>query len=349
MRSMQIVDFAAPLAETNSETPKPHGTEVLLRTRACGVCHSDLHLLDGFFDLGDGDRIDIAKRFTLPFTLGHEIVGEIAALGPEADGPATGAVQLVHPWIGCGECGVCRDGRENLCLKPRFVGTWINGGYADHVIVPHPRYLLDTGGVPAAQACVYACSGITAFGALKKVLPIDAGNKLLIIGAGGLGLMAVSLARALGVSDVVVADIDPDKCRAAEAAGAEATIDAGAADAVKKMRELSSGGPQAAIDFVGSATSARFGFDSLRRGGSLVIVGLYGGKLTVPVPMFPLRTVNILSSFVGTLDEMRELLDLAKSGRLAPPKTRTRPLAEANEAIADLRAGRVIGRVVLQP
>ena len=353
MRSMQMVAFGAPLVETRREAPEPRGTEVLLRTRACGVCHSDLHLWDGFFDLGDGERIDVAPRFDLPFTLGHEIVGEVVALGPDvgpdADSVAPGDVRLAHTWIGCGHCPTCEGGDERFCAKPRFVGTWIDGGYSDHVIVPHARYLIDIGDIPPAKACVYACSGLTAFGALNKVLPMEAGHKLLVIGIGGLGLMAIQLARALGAENIIAADIDPDKRQAALDAGASAVIDAADPGALKETRKICDGGPQAAIDFVGSAQSARFGFDSLRRGGSLVIVGLYGGKLNVPVPLFPLRTVNVLSSFVGTLDQMRELMELAKSGRLDPPRVQTRPLAEVNEAFADLRAGRVVGRIVLEP
>jgi len=349
MRSMQMADFGAPLVETRREAPEPRGAEVLLRTQACGVCHSDLHLWDGFFDLGDGERIDVAQRFELPFTLGHEIVGEVVALGPDADGVAPGDVRLAHTWIGCSECPTCRDGDERFCARPRFVGTWIDGGYSDHVVIPHPRYLIDIGDTPPAEACVYACSGLTAFSALNKVLPLDPGHKLLVIGVGGLGLIAIQLARALGAENIVAADIGPDKRQAALDAGANAVIDAADPGALKETRRISDGGPQAAIDFVGSAQSARFGFDALRRGGSLVIVGLYGGKLNVPIPLFPLRTVNILSSFVGTLDEMRELMELVKSGQLDRPRVQTRPLAEVNEALADLRTGRVVGRIVLEP
>ena len=343
---MQIVSFGEALEERVTEEPvPPQGTEVLLKVTACGVCHSDVHLWEGYYDLGEGERIDIAGRFALPHTLGHEIVGDVAAVGPDGGRLAVGGRRLVHPWIGCGQCEDCLDGNENLCPKPRFLA----GGYSEYVTVPHPRYLLDAAAIPEAEACVYACSGVTSYAALKKVMPIDKRRRVLIIGAGGLGLMALSVARAMCDNQVIVADIDPRKLEAAREAGADVVIDAAGDNAAAEVREMAGGGVAAAIDFVGAPATASLGLDSLRRGGTLVLVGLFGGSLSLALPLVPMRARRIVGSFVGTLEETREMLALVRDGRITPPPIETRPLDQASSALEALRAGEVIGRIVLRP
>ena len=149
MRSFQVCTCGAPLELHEQATPKPAGGEVLLKVLAAGVCHSDLHLSDGYFDLGGGRKLSLAERgMKLPVTLGHENVGEVAAAGPLAKGVKVGDRRLVDPWMGCGACGVCGRGDEQLCLKPGSIGVFRNGGYSDFLLVPHPRYLFDIGDMP---------------------------------------------------------------------------------------------------------------------------------------------------------------------------------------------------------
>ncbi len=347
---MQIVSFGEALEErVVEEPPAPQGTEVLMKVTACGVCHSDVHLWEGYYDLGEGERIDIAGRFALPHTLGHEIVGDVAAVGPDGGRLAVGGRRLVHPWIGCGQCEDCLDGDENLCPKPRFLGTHRAGGYSEYVTVPHPRYLLDAAAIPETEACIYACSGVTSYAALKKVMPLDKRRRLLIIGAGGLGLMALSVARAMCDNELIVADIDPQKLEVAREAGADAVIDAGGDTAASEVREIAGGGVAAAIDFVGAPATARLGLDSLRRGGTLVLVGLFGGSLNLALALVPMRARRIVGSFVGTLEETREMLALVRDGRISPPPIEARPLDQASSALEALRAGKVLGRIVLRP
>ncbi len=350
MHSWQIIDWGAPLEARDFDTPEPTGSEVLLQVDACGLCHSDLHIWDGFFDLGEGKRIVLAERgVKLPFTMGHEVAGEVVALGPEAEGVAIGDKRVVFPWIGCRECEVCLRGDENLSLRPQFVGARVNGGYADHVLVPHAKYLIDYQGLPVELACTYACSGITAFGALKKVTPLGKDDPLVIVGAGGVGMNAVHIAQAMVGGPVIVADIDATKRAAARQVGAEETIDNGAEGAVKRVLKMTQGGAAAAIDFVGVPASAGFGMDVLRKGGTLIVVGLYGGALPVPLPLLPQKALTLRGSYVGTLEEMGELMALVKGGKVAPLPLENRPLAEVNTALDDLRAGRVLGRIVLKP
>jgi D-arabinose 1-dehydrogenase-like Zn-dependent alcohol dehydrogenase len=161
MRAMQIIEWGKPLEAREYPDPEPKGEEVLLRVEAAGVCHSDVHIWDGYFDLGGDRQISLESRGVhLPFTMGHEIAGEVAALGPQASGVGVGDKVVAYPWIGCGECAVCRKGEELLCLNPRTLGTRCAGGYGTHLIVPHGRYLLPYQGVPQALAATYTCSGI---------------------------------------------------------------------------------------------------------------------------------------------------------------------------------------------
>ena len=170
MHRASLVDYGKPLQATEAATPKPQGTEVLLRISHCGVCHSDLHLQDGYFDLGGGQKLDVRGNRPLPFTLGHEIAGTVEAVGPEAKGVEPGKFFAAYPWIGCGKCGLCARGDEHLCNAPRVLGVTVDGGYATHVVVPHPRYLLDVEGIPHEIACALMCSGLTGYSAVKKAL-----------------------------------------------------------------------------------------------------------------------------------------------------------------------------------
>ncbi|MDH4288715.1 MAG: alcohol dehydrogenase [Aquincola sp.] len=350
MKSYQVDSFGAPLAQALRATPQPQGSEVLLRVSHCGVCHSDVHLHDGYFSLAEGQKLDLSRGIALPHTLGHEIAGSVVALGPDAMGVAVGDTRVAYPWIGCGVCNVCASGHEELCAAPRVLGLQRAGGFADHVLVPHPRYLVDPGRVPPAQACTYACAGITAYGALKKAAPLAAGDTLLVIGAGGVGLSGVRLARRLYPdAAIVVAEVDASKADLARAAGAGEVIDPTAADAGKALAKATRGGVAAAIDFVGSGSSFAFGLGALRKGGRLVCVGLFGGAAPVVPVMLAMKAVSVLGSYVGTLQDLRDLLALAQDGALPALPLDERPLDAASQALADLRAGRARGRIVLEP
>jgi D-arabinose 1-dehydrogenase-like Zn-dependent alcohol dehydrogenase len=349
MRMFQVCVCGEPLRLNEAPTPRPQGTEVLLKVLAAGVCHSDLHLADGYFDLGGGKRMSLEDRgMKLPVTLGHENVGEVVAVGADAKGVKIGARMLAHPWIGCGTCAVCRRGEENLCRAMRSLGVFINGGYADYMIVPHPRYLFDIGELPPERAAPLACSGVTTFGALKKVATLTS-EPTVIIGAGGLGLMCLALHKAMRGHSAIVVDIDPAKREAAKKAGAVAAVDGRAPDAAQQIIDLTQGGAWAVIDLVGSSQSARVGYDSLIKGGKYIIVGLYGGDLTVSLPPIPMRALTIQGSYVGSLPEMAELMELVRRTGLPPVPVSTRPLDAVNAVHNELRAGQVTGRVVLTP
>jgi D-arabinose 1-dehydrogenase-like Zn-dependent alcohol dehydrogenase len=349
MRMFQVCVCGEPLQLNEQPTPQPAGTEVLLKVLAAGVCHSDLHLADGYFDLGGGKRMSLADRgMKLPVTLGHENVGEVVAVGPDAKGIKVGDRRLADPWIGCGTCAPCRRGEDFLCRAMRSLGVFSNGGYADYLIVPHPRYLFDIGDLPPERAAPLACSGITTYSALKKVATLKS-EPTVIIGAGGLGLMCLGLHRKLGGHSAIVVDIDPVKRDAAKQAGAAVVIDGTASDASQQIVDLTNGGTWAVIDLVGSSASARVGYDSLIKGGKYIIVGLYGGDLTVSLPPIPMRALTIQGSYLGSLAEMAELMELVRRTGLPDVPVATRPLKDVNAAMDQLRAGKIVGRVVLTP
>src|SRR2546421_1828176 len=253
MRSFQVCQCGAPLQMNEQETPQPQGTQVLLKMLAAGVCHSDLHIWDGYYEIGGGKKLMLADRgIKLPLTMGHENVGEVVAAGPDAKGVKVGNVRLVNPWMGCGECKVCRRGDENLCLKPQNVGVFSQGGYATHMLVPSHRHLFDIGNLTPREAAPLACSGVTAYSALKKVAATLKDEPVVIIGAGGVGLMGVTLARKMGAKDVIIVDIDAAKRDAALKAGATPAGDGGAAGAGGPSQKGHRGGGRGGIAFVGS-------------------------------------------------------------------------------------------------
>lgn len=226
----------------------------------------------------------------------------------------------------------------------------MHGGYADYVIVPHPRYLVAFDGIPREVAATYACSGITAWSALQKTAITRPDQTLLLIGVGGVGMNALHLAPNAVPGRVIVADVDPAKRDKALAAGAAAAFDPRHPQAVQQVKEWTNGGCAAAIDFVGRPETAQFGLDCLQpKGGTLVIVGLYGDRLELPLPLLPLRMLTIRGSYVGTLDDLKTVVRLAQQGKVPFIPVRTRPLDEVNAALADLAEGRVIGRQVLVP
>jgi D-arabinose 1-dehydrogenase-like Zn-dependent alcohol dehydrogenase len=349
MRCFHLTGFHAPLVPVDKPLPSPAGTEVVLKVLAAGVCHSDVHIWEGSYDLGNGQTMSMEGRVKFPLTMGHESTGEVVAVGPDAGDVKIGEKYLICSWIGCLQCAFCKQGDEHLCTAPRFLGVARDGGYADHIVVPHERYLIDLKGLDPVAAAPLACSGLTTFSALKKAGGRLADDPIVIVGAGGLGMMAINLVKLMGGKGAVVVELDPQKRKAALDAGAIAAIDPKAADVDRQIREALGAPVYFVLDLVGSGETAALGFRLLDKGGKLVIVGLFGGAMSLSVPMVTMRSVSILGSFLGSPGELRELVKLVQAkGMPATPLDR-RSLEAANEALADLRAGKVVGRVVLVP
>jgi D-arabinose 1-dehydrogenase-like Zn-dependent alcohol dehydrogenase len=348
MRRQSLVKFDAPLCETIVDTPKPVGREVLVRIERCGLCHSDLHIQDGYADLGGGRKLDTTRGMQLPFTLGHEIAGVVEETGAEVSREMIGARKAVFPWIGCGQCRECLQGEENLCAKQRFLGVTIDGGFASHVLVPDAKYLLDYDPLPVNQAATLMCSGVTAYGAVKRLVDRPRQRNLLLIGLGGVGMMGLAFAQAMFKQKISVADLSAAARQTALQNGAVTAYDPSEADIAKRILKETEGGFDEIVDFAGNEKSMAFAVSVLARGGKIAVSGLMGGNFSLPMVQWIYKRMTIEGFMVGTLAEAHELMALARAGKVKPTPMKEEPMADVQKWIDALRAGKVVGRIVLK-
>ena len=339
------------LEPREDELAAPTGHEVTVRVTHCGMCHSDLHIQAGGFDMGGGKLSSLERAGTkLPVTMGHEIGGEVVEIGADVKDVKLGDKVIVYPWLGCGECPVCQRGDDHLCPRAsRNLGIQLPGGYADLVRVPHERYLVPIGTLEPARAATFACAGITAYGAISKLDPLTADDHVAVIGCGGVGMTAVALLSATSKAKVVAIDPDPAKREAALQHGAALAFDPNADGALKAIGKACNMNIAGAVDFVGAESTSSLAVNLVRRTGQVVIVGLFGGEFRMPLPLFALKSLRISGSYVAGLNELRELVALAQRIDLPQIPLDLRPLKQVNQALEDLTKGRVVGRVVLQP
>ncbi|MCV0367177.1 MAG: alcohol dehydrogenase [Nitrosopumilus sp.] len=358
MKSARITGPNEPLAVSESDTPKPQGSQVLLKVKSVGVCHSDLHLWEGGYDLGDGQFMKVTDRgVKYPVTPGHEIVGTVEDIGDDVSGISKGDDVLVFPWIGCGECPACKVGNENLCDAPRSMGVFQDGGYSDYALIPNFKYLAKLDGVDPDSATSLACSGLTAYNAVKKA-NANSPEFLLIIGAGGLGLMAIQIAKAITKAKIICIDSDDKKFDTAKKMGADfvvntnvsGSLSSGTGSPVDKIISICNGkGADSVIDFVNAPQTVRTALGVIRKRGNIVLVGLFGGSLEVPLVTIPLKSIVIQGAYTGNYTDMVELLDLARKGIINPVISKRYKLDEANNALEDLKARKIVGRAVINP
>lgn len=353
MRSYVVTEWGQPLELQEKPTPDPRAGEVLVRITAAGVCHSDLHIHEGFYDLGGGRRLLNADRGVhVPKTMGHEIAGTVEAIGEGVTGVAVGDEVAVYPWVGCTECDACAMGDEQNCPNPRTLGILTDGGYSTHVVVPDAKYCVPLDGIPAEVAALYTCSGITTFHALRKFdEQLLKSEPVLIIGAGGLGMMALTILKGMGGYGAIVADLDPSKREAALANGALAVVDPRDPEVLAQIRQSapSGRGLRMGIDLVGNPDTLQLAVDSMVKGATVVAVGLMGGEFTIPTPYLPMRALVIAGSYVGSLQDLRDLMALVRENHIPPPPIEKHPLDDAQKVLDNLREGRINGRGVLVP
>lgn len=346
MKAQAMTAFGAPLQAMELTPPRPRSGEALVKVTRVGLCHSDLHIHDGYFDFGE---VRQAVAIDMPAVLGHEIEGEVAELGEGVAGPVPGTRVAVYPWLGCNACATCRAGDQQLCIASprRALGVAQWGGMAEYVHVPFADALIPIGDLRPGLGALAMCSGLTAYSALKKIGKPPPEQPVMLIGMGGVGLMALALVKNVLPNPIVAVDVDPNKRETALRYGAAEAIEPNF-DAWKRVAQQR-GPAAAAVDFVGAPATFGLGTGALKRGGRYIIVGLFGGAAKVPLASLPLRPISIVGSYVGRLDEARELIALLQRGAAPAPPMHERPLDEANAAMEDLRAGRVVGRVVLKP
>jgi alcohol dehydrogenase/propanol-preferring alcohol dehydrogenase len=343
-----VVKNDQPLELIESEDPVPSGREILLEVLHCGVCHSDLHFVHGSFDLGGGQLLKITDRgVKLPCAPGHEIVGRVVSLGTEAIGATIGDVRVIYPWMGCGKCELCLSDRENMCYQSSSLGVIRDGGFGSHVIVPNESYLFDFGSLDPALASTFACSGLTVYSAIKKLMPLDRERPVLIIGAGGLGTVAISMLKALNHDNIIVVDPNASKRESALAAGALRALDNSSDLKSEQIMDTAGGWLMYALDFVNKKETVALAMNSLGKGGKLVLVGVGGGEYPLSLAGMIFRPRTIMGTITGSRQDLREVIALAQAGRLAPLPVTRMPKDEANRALDLLASGKVIGRIVL--
>jgi alcohol dehydrogenase, propanol-preferring len=351
MEAARIIEPKESLQIQHVETPKPKGSQVLIKVNSSGVCHSDIHLWEGGYEGPSGQFLKATDRgVKYPLTPGHEIAGTVESMGEEAEGFNKNEKVIVFPWIGEGLCPACRIGQENLCDKPRSLGIYTDGGYADYVLVPSYKYLVKLGDdMDLDASATLSCSALTAYGAIKNT-DLKPNDNVVIVGAGGLGLMAMQIAKAISGAKITAMDLDDQKLDAAKKNGADNTINSKKEDPLKAIMELTDKiGADAIIDFVNASKTVETDMQLLRRRGKLVLVGLFGGELKLNLITMPTRAYKIIGSYTGNINEMVELVSLARRGVIRPVVSNRFRLDQATEALTMLKEGKIIGRGVINP
>jgi propanol-preferring alcohol dehydrogenase len=334
MKAAVAHEFGKPLSLRNVDVPRPGSGQILLRVAASGVCHTDLHAVDG----------DWPVKPKLPFIPGHEAAGEVAAVGPDVtlfkEGDRAGV-----PWLhsACGTCEYCLTGWETLCARQQNTGYSVDGGFAEYVLAPAAYAGRIPGNVAFADVAPILCAGVTTYKGLKET-DTKPGDWVVIVGAGGLGHVAVQYAKAMGLH-VAAVDISEEKLDLAKRLGAELVVNSTEKDPAASIQNLVGGAHGVLVTAV-SPKIFRQSIDMLRRGGTCVLNGLPPGDFATPIFDVVLKRITIRGSIVGTRKDLEESLQFAAEGKVKPV-TEIQPLEAINEVFDRLRHGKVNGRVVI--
>ena len=336
MLAARLVEAGKPLEIQEVPTPEVVGDQVLVKVAGAGVCHSDLHILD------------MAAGLDLPVTLGHENTGHVARLGPDASGLELEQPVAVYGGWGCGTCRLCQGGEEQLCDTSKWVGLGSAGGYAEFLLVPHSRYLIPLGGLDPVESAPLVDAALTPYRAIKSAQPkLGAGSTAVTLGVGGLGQFAVQLLRAVTEARIIAVDVDETRLKRATEYGADITVSSGPETASTIMEHTDGEGAQVVFDMVGSDETLALAAQLVAKGGRIAVIGLAGGTLAYSALGLPWEA-EVTTSAWGTRDELAEVLELAREGRIES-RVQTYQLQQINDALSDLRSGKVAGRAVVTP
>lgn len=364
MKAAVVRERSGPFVIEELRRPEPGPGEIMVEVAACGVCHTDLHIHDG------------SVPFPFPCVLGHEVSGTVAAVGEGVDSLSPGqrvAGAFIMP---CGACAQCRQGREELC-EPFFAHNRLNGtlydgktrlfdaagdpvwmysmgGLSEFAVMPALAAAPIPDGLPTAESTIFGCALLTAFGAAHHVGAVEAGESVTVLGAGGVGVSIVQVARALGAASVIAVDLAADKLEAALEAGASAVVNAAEQDAVERVRELTEGrGSEVVFEAIGHPTTFRQATEMAADGGRVVAVGIapVGVAGEVEITRLVRRKLQLLGSFGGRPRiDLPELMRMAVNGSLALDSVISRrfPLEQAGEAYRMLAEGEIVGRAIVE-
>ena len=348
--SYDLVEWGEDFKKSQHKIALPTGKEVLVKVTAAGLCHSDLHIRKGFMDLGERGKLTFVQRgATLPLTLGHEIAGEVEAVGADVTDITVGQKVIVFPWIGCGDCLACSEDRESDCTAMRIIGIHRNGGFASHVMVDDEKFVIDITGMDAATVAPYACSGLTVYNGLSKIGALRDHEWLAVLGAGGLGLNGIAIAKAMGFKQIVAIDVDDAKLQAASDMGADAVLNSAEEGAADTLISLTGNALFGVLDTFGSEQTGTLAVTALTKSGRYVVVGQHGGDFKMPQIWLPQKALTVRGSHVGNSGQLRALIDMFRDGKLKPIPVTTQPLSSVNDAIAALQKGEVTGRTIFDP
>jgi len=318
------------------ERPDPGPGEVLVEVGACGLCHSDLHMLTGELPV------------PTPRTLGHEVAGTVADTGPGVDHLDVGTDAVVYGGWGCGHCRVCTRGEDQLCNVLKWCGIGEDGGLAEYLVVPDPRYVLPTPDFEPAQAAPLTDAALTPYRAVQRAREhLSPADTIALVGIGGLGQYGVQFAAMTG-AEVVAVDVDESKLAMADAFGADVTIDASTGSVPRKIREATGGDIAAAIDFVGKDETLQWCGNVLGTGGRLYVVGIGGGTYEVSFNPLLGSEIAVTNVFWGSINQLRDVIDLAAAGRLEIDVEQV-GFDDLTDTYERLEAGGVDRRAVLVP
>ncbi|MEW6260782.1 MAG: alcohol dehydrogenase catalytic domain-containing protein [Thermodesulfobacteriota bacterium] len=337
MKAAVLHACGQPLELLDTTLPDIQEDEVLLQVEACGVCHSDLHIVEG-------DLPGFNAMMKLPIIPGHEVVGRIVRKGSAVDrfqiGERAGVAWM---YSSCGTCDPCQENRENLCRKGVVTGLMVNGGYAELMVAKASHATPIPDNLSSVEAAPLFCAGVTVYRALTQA-GMASGQRVAVFGIGGLGHLAVQMAASAG-AEVIAVDVSDEKLALARSLGASLAIDARDRQAMQSIRKT--GGAHIAAVTTASKAAYDSAIRCLRHAGTLCVIGLPSEPLSFHATMLVGSEMRILGSSVGTRADIRAVLDLAAAGKLRC-QTETASLSDINDILENMRKGAITGRIVLK-
>ena len=337
MKAWLLKAYDQPLESVERERPQPGPGEVLLKVKACGLCYTDIKIVTGQIP---------PPIVTLPHVLGHEVSGEVVDIGQGVTAVRMGDLGVVYSYVTCHDCPQCLTGRENICQNLKRVGFELDGGFSEYLCIPAYNLCPFSKDLPVHKMAVLADAVGTPYHAITRLAQVRAGQDVLIVGAGGLGLHAVQIAKLCGAR-VLVVDMNPEALALAKRYGADQILSP--QEAGRAVSELTSGqGADAVIEIVGTPETLSWSLPATKSGGKLILVGYAPGRpFPVDTMMMHYREYAVIGSRFVTKAELQELIRLVEQKKIEPVVTKTFPFERANEALDALKNREHLGRIVL--